>query len=573
MTFSHEAALPPLPLPKLESLREWVPQLLAPLADEATRNTTAECLEGFLLNEGPPLYQKLGQWKEGQGGNNSWLLPLWDRQYLAWRGALPVDMNYFFFLDGPLAVSAGTLAFSLAAAIQQLFRQTLPPETTKAGPLSMRQFRSLIYTRLPLHGCDSLLPLPPDCALEASVVCKGQWFILPLTDASGTLFAPAAIDAALDSIRAGAAGKAPIPVGGLTAAPRDRAAAIRDSLLASPCNQMSLRAIEQTAFTLCLDQPQKGRAAQCLNALCGLAENRWFDKSLQIICPEGGPVAMNFEHAGCDAAAWGYLLEKAAALAQTTPHATATPVGRSLDWNISSESEAMLRHEARNHAERAASLQIVPCELGEEFCKNAIKAMQCSPDAFVQLAIQCAQYSTFGSLHSCYEAFSMRAYAGGRTECARPSSPQALALARAVAEKAPQETLAPLLAATAQEHGRRLAQCRNGQAVERLIFGLKNMHALFGAGTEAPAFFADRGLALIQRNRLSTSGVAMPAVGLFGFGPVEEEGLGAGYTMRDKALSFVFSAYAHKGPELEAFAETLVQSMRTLAAVLKKQGM
>ena len=576
MTFSHEASLPPLPLPALGALRDHLPRLLAPLADEATCRESASSLEQFLQTDGLRLYQRLTQWKKEQGANNSWLLPLWDRQYLGWRGPLPVDMNYFVILDGPIGKSAGKAAFCLAAAMQHLFNQSLPAEATKAGPLSMRQFRSMFYTRLPYAGCDSLLHCAHGCELQASVVCNGEWFILSLSDASGALHPAHCIDEALDTIRALATNDIATlaPIGAMTTGQRERAAFIRAALLTAPRNQMNLQSIEKTAFTLCLDPPQCNRAALCLNALCGPAENRWFDKSLQIVCPQGGPVALNMEHAGCDASAWCYLLERSAELAEKAPVTDSPPVIRRLAWDISPELQTMLRKEAHIHAERAASLHIVPCEAGSLFGKNAIKALQCSPDAFVQIAMQCAQYAVFGTMHSCYEAFSMRGYAGGRTECARPSSPEALSLAKAVADKAPCSSLFPLFSAAVQEHGRRLALCREGQAVERLIFGLKAMHTLYdkGLGMDTPPFFANRGLMLMQKNMLSTSGLGTPCASLFGFGPVEEYGLGAGYTMRGNALSLVLSAYTNKGPKPDAFAETLMRVMEIFAAVLNAKG-
>ena len=574
MTFSHEATLPQLPLPELDSLREHLPRLLAPLADEAVCRNSRAALEHFLETDGPRLYRALMRWKEEQGENNSWLLPLWNRQYLGWRGPLPIDMNYFLVLDEPLGKSAGKTIFSLAAVIQQLFKQSLPPETSRAGALSMRQFRSMFYTRLPLAGCDSLVHVASGCELQASLVCNGSWFILPLSDASGRLYPAKSIDAALENIRNFASQDVLLnaPVGAMTTGLREQAASIRNALLASPCNQMSLQAIEKTVFTVCLDPVQTDRDAYCLNALCGPAENRWFDKSLQIICPQSGSVALNMEHAGCDASAWCYLLEQSAMIDEKHQALDRVPAFQKLLWDISPETEALLCNEAQIHAERAKAVRILPCETGSQFGKNSIKALKCSPDAFVQLAMQCAQYAIFGTMHSCYEAFSMRGYAGGRTECDRPSSSQALDLAKAVAENAPQDTLLPLFAEAAQEHARRLSLCRNGQAVERLVFGLKSMFGLFGESlgiNDEPSFFADPGLALLQKNMLSTSGLGTPCVSLFGFGPVEENGLGIGYTMRDNELSLVISACENKGPEPEEFAAILVRTMRVFAATLK----
>lgn len=77
----------------------------------------------------------------------------------------------------------------------------------------------------------------------------------------------------------------PVPVGAITAVHRDTVAQSYAQLLrAHPANATSLRAIEEAAFAVCLDDtaPEDhtafGRA--CLH---GDGKNRWFDKPVQFL--------------------------------------------------------------------------------------------------------------------------------------------------------------------------------------------------------------------------------------------------------------------------------------------------
>ena len=581
-TFSHEANLPALPLPQCASLRTILPELLTPLVGAATLHRSVQSLEQFLATDGPILEQALKEWQKQQPGNGSWLNALWEKDYLSFRQPLPVNMNYFVLLDALWGFTLGGLLSSLAGVIQDLARQNLPPEMVRDSALSMHQCRSMFYTRLPLPGCDSLHHVPVGGLLTAAVVCNGFWYILPLTDAAGHPFEAQKLEAALEAIQTTAESTPPPPssLGAITTAPREEAAALRALLEQKECNRLSLAALENSAIVLCLDddaEEENDSTSHCRNALCGPAANRWYDKSMQVIKPPHGPLGINFEHAGCDASAWCHVLSIATKNMQHPPDSPAVgqPQPRSLVWELSDTVQKELRRMEADYGKRVQGLDLCCTDPDTRFGKEALKALKCSPDAFVQASLQHAQLEVFGTFVSCYEAFSMRHYAQGRTECARPSTLQAKTLAQAIRENLPAEVLRGLFSAAAEEHGRRLTLCRKGEAMERLVYGLKNMYALFGKElgiTEQPPFFTDPGLLALGRSRLSTSGLGVPFITHFGFGPVEQDGLGTGYMMRSGAVSLVVTGFKGTSPKPCDFAKAFVRSASIVAAALKGSG-
>ena len=124
--------------------------------------------------------------------------------------------------------------------------------------------------------------------------------------------------------------------------------------------------------------------------------------------------------------------------------------------------------------------------------------MNISPDAFFHMALQIAQYRTFGILRSVYEPVSVRVFHEGRTECARATSMEKLKLVTALeAGEENNEILYSLMQKAGAAHSNRIIECRKGLGVERHMFGLEQMYYLYGAELgmkEIPEIFNDKGL-------------------------------------------------------------------------------
>ena len=68
------------------------------------------------------------------------------------------------------------------------------------------------------------------------------------------------------------------------------------------------------------------------------------------------------------------------------------------------------------------------------FGRQAIKECKCSPDAFLQLAMQMAGYKNLGKFSLTYESAMTRLFREGRTETVRPVTEESCKFVRAMLE-------------------------------------------------------------------------------------------------------------------------------------------
>lgn len=68
------------------------------------------------------------------------------------------------------------------------------------------------------------------------------------------------------------------------------------------------------------------------------------------------------------------------------------------------------------------------------FGKDFIKSCKCSPDAFIQLAMQLAYYRLYGHLVATYESAGTRRFLLGRVDCIRSASVEALKWVQSMTE-------------------------------------------------------------------------------------------------------------------------------------------
>lgn len=580
-TFIHDHSLPALPVPELSATGDGLLALVGPLVDATAFAATRAAARDFFGpgGEGVRLHNLLVEYKNTLPGNASWLRPIWDDNYLTWRDPLPINMNYCFRLADERwggARALPRLVLALAEAARLLSVGDLPAETCSAGFLAMDQARSCFYTRIACPGRDVLrmtdLAAPPTVA----VVCGGRWFIVPLTRADGAPAAEKDLAAAFAAVRREAeadclaSGPAPTcPITAMTATPRDEAALIRASLLDSLQNRLNLDALEKSLLVVCLDPPHSSDNAFIHSLLCGAVASRCFDKSLQVIASEDGRLGANFEHAGCDAAIWVYLLDFCDKSIRAGARNSAAPVERlfyrALHWSVNTDLDSRLEAATRNFAARSTAVALC-CEDFAEYSRKDIKQLGTSPDAFLQLGFQAAQYRIFGRLRSSYEAVSVRGFAQGRTECARGNSIEAARFAGALWRAAPARELVDAYRLAENAHKARLLRCQHGLGVERHMTGLAAMHTMHaGAGITSPALFNDPGWLELKHDALSTSGIGAPFIRFFGFGPTTRDGYGIGYAPGPDSTGLVVTSFVNAP---EAFTAAFAAYSKPMAALL-----
>jgi carnitine O-acetyltransferase len=156
----------------------------------------------------------------------------------------------------------------------------------------------------------------------------------------------------------------------------------------------------------------------------------------------------------------------------------------------------------------------------------------------------------------------MRGFVGGRTECLRPVTSQAVAFAEALRDGA---ATAAQLEAMLAAHRAQVKACKSGDGFDRHLLGLQASAERLGL--EDP-FFSNADLAALRRDLLGTPEQVIDYV----FAPTVPEGFGVCYTPYPDALGFVvtYNEATAKAPEaflaaLEKSAELLRNFLRSLA--------
>lgn len=559
-TFDHDYTLPALPVPELKNTCLNLKKLIRPLVGRESFDEASKALDAFAENQGVKLQKLLLQMADSDAANASWLRPIWDDMYLSFRGMLPVNMNYTFqFVGGrwgedelPVLISA------LAQTINKMRTESLPPEPAREGFLSMDAVAGMIYTRIPGRVRDTWYYPSLSYPMTASVVCKGHWFILSLVDRQGACLSPASITSALTEIRRQSASMGPAPfVGAMTCLNRALVLKLRELFRVYPQNRMNLERMEKSVFTVCLDEPLGEQENFNLRLLAGPPENRWFDKSLQII-GDGNNLGMNFEHSGCDAGIWVYLLNQAEALLmESSPHKTGQAHILPLNWNIPEDLADKLKTAAERYRTVMKKLNLSDRRISG-ISQERIKTMKCSPDSFVQLLYQTAYYKLTGHFRSVYEAVSTRNFYQGRTECVRPVTEESVAFVRAFCKKRDHVELTEKFHMAINAHGESIRLAQKALGPERHMVGLATMAQIHGISL--PDIFSTEGYRTLRHDTLSTSSITAPYINFFSFGPVVEDGIGIGYIIKSDALHVAVSTYQDSGIDPDNFIYEMEQA-------------
>lgn len=572
--YEYDHTLPQLPIPPLAESREGLALRVQPLVDEEAFAKFTEALDNFCAagGEGPRLQEKLCEWQASLPGNSSWLRPFWDDSYIASRASLPKSLNYTLQLRrerwGENAL--GQFVVALAHCIRRLREESLPAEMAKSYA-SMDTLQSMIYTRVPHPGRDIWYSPPLAAPMKAAVACRGHWFLLGLTDASGWIHPPAAIARGIARIKAEAAALPPaLPVSAYTCLGREEAARLRAGLSGHMLNRLSLESVEKTVFAVCLDEDDLDEVTFGAGVVAGDAANRWFDKSLLVI-NSGEQLGVSLEHSGCDGSLWAYMLgqvdQQVERAARSPSPAGEMPYIHRLEWVVADEVAAELIAARDEFGAWGDEMRFSQRRI-ESVNKEAIKALGCGPDAFIQMLFQNAFYRQSGRIRSFYEAVSARAFYQGRTENIRTCTAESVALMQALEADASDEELRDKLMAALAAHSRDITRCKQGLGCERHMSGLRAIHNMVTPDAPEPALFATEGYQTLIADAMSTSSITGPAVDYFAFAPVVADGIGLGYGLNADALHVAVTAYEASGVDPAAFLEEVERTGARLFAAL-----
>uniref|UniRef100_A0A673ABZ4 Carnitine O-palmitoyltransferase 1, muscle isoform n=1 Tax=Sphaeramia orbicularis TaxID=375764 RepID=A0A673ABZ4_9TELE len=344
-------------------------------------------------------------------------------------------------------------------------------------------------------------------------------------------------------------------------------------------NKASLDAIESAAFFLTLDDEPQGYDSAKSNSLDSYAKSllhgkcydRWFDKSFTLISYPNGKMGVNAEHSWADAPIVGHMWEYV--LATDCFHLGYTeeghckgdvnkglPFPNRLQWQLPEECQEVIEASYLSAKQIADDVDFHGY-LFNEFGKGLIKKCRTSPDAFIQLALQLAQFRDQRVFCLTYESSMTRMFRDGRTETVRSCTSEAVAFVRAMED--PGATNAQRLALfrkAADKHQNMYRLAMTGSGIDRHLFCLYIVSKYLGV--DSP--FLKQ--VLSEPWKLSTSQTPQQQLNLVdinkfpkyvgaggGFGPVADDGYGVSYIIIGENLITFHISSKFSSPDTDSY--------------------
>lgn len=575
--FDLQDELQTFPLPTVESTAHHLIEWVKPLVNEAQLNETKRVADEFFQagGAGEKLQQKLEQLKEEAEYN--WLTPFWEDHYLKYRGSLPTGMHFNILVDRPhlpivptTAELAGRASYLVAEYYHQIIDEKIEPMFLKGTPLDMEQFKYFFRSvRVPQLYRDSFVVNDFDKENNFIIfIYKNYMYQVPVTNAQGEIYPSAHIAEAIDEIMEDER-KDGVNIGLFTTAERDEAAHIYNDLKTNPKNERNLEMLADALIVISADEDSE-TSEDALENLMLNPKSKYYDKTIQLSITKRGRFGYSIEHTAVDGTTIFSVIShindgfKEGYVEQF--FTDEKPVAKPLVWDLTEEVEERLRILDEVSAERRETYLIDSSKV-QSFGAETIKQLRISPDAFFHIALQLAQYRTFGELKSVYEPVSIRHYREGRTECARATSMEKFAVVQAVENGASETEIYDAMQVASDAHATRIMGCRNGFGIERHLFGLQQVWLQYGEelGIEKlPALFEDKGVVTLRTDTISTSGMAYDNVHSRIFGPVTEDGFGVAYIILADSISINLSAYRVQEETAKALMDNLIDALKTL---------
>ncbi|PIC90657.1 hypothetical protein CSV71_03570 [Sporosarcina sp. P21c] len=585
MTFKFQEHLPRVPIPKLVDTKHKLLEAIEALVSEDEFKETKKIIQQFFEESGEAqiLQEKLQIWQEDFAG--SWLKPFWDNVYLTSRDPLHTSSNFNILLDNQqyqvltIAELAGKVSRFVAEFYHSIMDEKAAPEIIRGIPLDMSQYPNIFRSvRIPkVHRDRHYVAEYSKVENHISLLTNGNIYSIPVTNQRGMIYSSEALSNVIEEILSLNELKGN-NVGIFTTAIRNKSADIYRQLSVTKVNAESLQSIANSLVVLSIDK-ESANSDEAIQNLLLSGKNKYFDKTLQIVINKAGELGYCVEHSAVDGttifAVIQYVQDQLTSTNMESMETEELPKAKRLDWLLSAE----LLEELRTlEIENKKTIQnyFIQVQNFDAFGIDEIKQLGFSPDSFFHMALQVAQYRTFSTMHSTYEAVSMRSFKEGRTECIRPSCTENLTLAKAIVEEQLEPRLVYRLMQNASTaHSVRLKEARKGFGVERHLFGLQQIFFMFGdeLGIEkTPALFSDPGYLKMRHDFISTSNMTHPQVKSCVFGPVVEDGYGIFYVLLKNELIVNFSSFSRDEEETKLLARNLdgaLKELRDIALAVK----
>ncbi|KAM4576640.1 carnitine O-acetyltransferase-like [Odontesthes bonariensis] len=588
----HQDNLPKLPVPPLKQTCERYLASLEPIVSEEELEHTRQLVEEFLKGGVGERLQK-GLERQARKTEN-WLSEWWMQSaYLDCRMPVAVYTSpgvvlprmHFEDRQGQMRFAAKLIAGVLDFK-KMIDSETLPVEYLSGKPLCMDQYYQILSScRIPGPKRDTVAHYSTGKTSPShiAVVHNFQFFVLDVYNSDGSPLTVDQIYMQLEKIWNSSLQSNKEPIGILTSQHRNTWGKAYNNLIKDRTNKESVRAIQKSIFTVCLDAPMPRVSDELyLSRVAGQmlhgggatrnSGNRWFDKTLQFIVGEDGTCGLVYEHAPAEGPPIVFLIDYVVKCMRRTEIVRSPmvplPMPQKLRFNITPEIKRDIEKAKQNMNMMVQDLD-VKVLMFSHFGKNVPKLHKLSPDAFVQMALQLAYFRMYDMCCSTYESASLRMFIYGRTDAIRSTTVDSLQFVQAMQDPAKQNTeRLALLQKAVQTHRENAYNTIHGQGIDRHLLGLK-MQGITDL-TSMPEIFMDTSYAVAHHFNLSTSQVGSKTDCVMCFGPMVPDGYGVCYNPMDEHINIAITAF-NSCEETNAanFAQNVEHALLDMRALLE----
>ncbi|PAB59127.1 hypothetical protein CCE28_11455 [Anaeromicrobium sediminis] len=517
--------LPTVPIPLLEDTMNKYLEWIDPLISKGEYKEAKIHVNDFLKKEGPLLQKKLKEWNKKNRGD--WLKPLWYSMYLSNRDPVVINTNYFIKLNledvcekyGTTKVAA-TLISSLMEFYEDVHLGRLNREKMKEEKLCMNTYKKKFKsTRVPRRKEDEYIVCKKNVNEHIIIMYRGNMFKIDLMDNNGISFKDGHIKNVIEELINLDKIKNKTNIGLITTGNREEGACILEEIMCLEENKYNFEMLKEALFIVCIDENSNSLREFAMNLLCENEENRYFDKSFQLIFNKKGNFGFNFEHTGADGSSWvntidilaSKLEEKLCTFEEIEENKI--PL-EEIQWEICESTGEKLKKIQDQHKKLVEELHMEVISF-QDFGKKHIKNMGFSPDAFLHLALQIGQYRVFNKFRNTSESISTRNFSNGRTESNKVVTREIVDLImRFEKENRDNRKSMELMKKALNKHQERITQCKKGMGIERHLFGLYCMYERYGEElgiNEIPKIFESKSYKTLKYDFISTSRIESTA--------------------------------------------------------------
>uniref|UniRef100_A0A8C7Q1C6 Carnitine O-palmitoyltransferase 1, muscle isoform n=1 Tax=Oncorhynchus mykiss TaxID=8022 RepID=A0A8C7Q1C6_ONCMY len=590
LLYSFQTSLPRLPVPSVDDTITRYLESVRPLLDDEQYNQMEVVANDFKKDQAPKLqkYLILKSWWATNYVHMS-VLYVYCRHYTGNMDLLYVTPTH------RQAARAGNVVHAMLQYRRKLERgEHAPLRALGVVPMCSYQMERMFNTtRIPGIETDFVQHLSDQKHLV--VYHKGRFFKVWLYYGGRHLW-PSELETQFQRILDDTTKPQPgeLKLAALTAGNRVPWARARLKYFSQGVNKASLEAIETSAFFLSLDDEAHGYDPDKLRSLDlyaksllhGKCYDRWFDKSFTLIAYKNGKLGVNAEHSWADAPIighmWEYVLATDCFLLGYTEEGhckgdinKGLPLPTKLQWDIPLECQEVIEESYMVAKVIADDVDFHGC-LFDEFGKGLIKKSRTSPDAFIQLALQLAQFRDKGEFCLTYEASMTRMFREGRTETVRSCTSESTAFVRL----GDQDPNLDLFRKAADKHQNMYRLAMTGSGIDRHLFCLYIMSKYLSIHSP----FLKQ--VLSEPWRLSTSQTPQQQLNMVdikkfpryvgaggGFGPVADDGYGVSYIIIGENLITFHISSKFSSPETDSyrFGQNIRQAMLDIRALFDQK--